>query len=63
MATKMRSNFKCGRCNRTLPYYIGEDGKRHQKWITSDWTGMRYCWPGEGCGKALGKSRKRKVAA
>lgn len=58
MATKMRSNFKCDRCGRTLPYGIDDDGNRFQKWIKSTFTGKRYCWPGEGCGKVKLKRRK-----
>jgi hypothetical protein len=44
----MKREYHCDLCNRKLP---------HERWIFSQHTKARYCWPGE-CGH---DKRKRKV--
>jgi len=38
--TKTTTPRFCAACNRRLP---------PERWVYSQHTGARYCWPGEGC--------------
>jgi hypothetical protein len=41
-ARKTKAEYHCGRCQRKL---------RPQRWVYSQFTRARYCWPGTGCFK------------
>ena len=50
-AKRKKSGKRCAMCNREFWMELREDGKFRTICVMSDWTGARYCFPGEGCFK------------
>jgi hypothetical protein len=47
---KRKSGKRCAMCNREF-WMILKGEEWSTRCVKSDWTGNRYCWPGEGCFK------------